>query len=169
MYRLLFLLTIFLIPNFSQAQEERRKPVAQNWESTYYHSYFSKYYYGYYHGYGATEVGLTAGIQGWQLDVRSWIRDQYGAGLAYSDRYKGEKGLSFLFAYGIIPNLQVIVGPMMRFIPATEEESKKIKFGFEIDGTYYFFKDFGLKIGYNSTANFNAGVSVRVNNLIFDR
>lgn len=150
-------------------QENKGKSVATDWEQTYYYSYFSKYYYGYYKDYGASEIGLEVGVKGWNIDLVTWLRDQYGAGIGYATGYKGENGLSLIFSYALRPSWRVNIGPVIRFIPATLEEEKRISAGFDIDVVYYYFKDIGFKVGYGSTTSFTLGAAFRINNLILER
>lgn len=165
------LLITLLVYCFSplMGQEKGGKPIAADWEQTYYYSYFSKYYYGHYKGYGATELGIDVGVKGWNFDLITWIRDQYGAGIGYATGYKGENGLSFIFSYAIRPSWHAYIGPVVRFIPATLEEEKRVGAGFEVGLVYYYFKDIGFRVGYNSTTSFSIGATIRANNLIFER
>jgi len=166
-----FLVTSLILLGFYPVlgQEKKGNPVAADWEQTYYYSYFSKYYYGHYKGYGATELGLDVGLKGWNFDVITWIRDQYGAGIGYATGYKGENGLSFIFSYAVRPSWHANIAPVVRFIHATLEEEKRVSVGFDLDVVYYYFKDVGFKAGYGSTTGFSLGVSIRANNLIFER
>ena len=170
---LAFSFLFFLTANVAIGQKTREFEVKEidweEWEKKHYFSYFSEYYYGYYRGYGASELGLEVGHKGWNFDLITWIRDQYGAGIGYATGYKGENGLSFIFAYGFRPSWQAHVAPVVRFIPATLEEEKKIGIGFDVDVVYYYFKDIGFKAGYGSTTGFSVGATLRVNNVIFER
>jgi len=150
-------------------QEKKGRSVAADWEQTYYYSYFSKYYYGYYKSYGATELGLEVGTKGWNFDLITWIRDQYGAGIGYATGYKGENGLSFMFSYAVRPSWHANIGPVVRFIPATLEEEKHVSLGYDIEVVYYHFKDIGFKAGYGSTTGLSLGATIRANNIIWER
>ena len=114
-------------------------------------------------------MGLEFGTKGWNFDLITWIRDKYGAGIGYATGYKGENGLSFMFSYCIRPSWHANIGPVIRFIPATLEEEKRVSLGYNTEIVYYHFKDIGFKAGFGSTTGISLGVTIRANNLIFER
>jgi len=165
-----FLTTGFIFLSISMfAQEKKGKPLAKDWESTFYYSYFGKYYYGYYKGLGAADIGLEIGLKGKAIDITTWFHDRYGAGLGFGFGNKNEFGLSFIFAYAITPKWQVNPAPVIRFIPESPEKAKHVKVGFDIDVIYYYWKNIGLKAGYSSTSQYTIGANFRISNYIFER
>lgn len=150
-------------------QEKRGKPVAADWESTYYYSYFGRYYYGHYKGLGAADFGVEVGLKGKAFDITTWFHDRYGAGLGFAFGNKSEFGLSFIFAYAITPKWQVNPAPVIRFIPESPEKEKHIKAGFDVDVIYYYWKNIGIKAGYSTTSQVTLGANFRLSNFIFER
>ena len=155
--------------NDSIAQENKGKPIAKDWEKTYYYSYFGDHYYGYYNGLGAADLGVDIGLKGASFDITTWFHNHYGAGMGFAFGYKNEFGLSFIFAYAVTPKWQINSAPVLRFIPESAEKAKHVKIGFDVDVIYYYWKDIGIKVGYSSTTAFSIGVNFRVSNIIFER
>lgn len=161
---------VFLISSVGlQAQERKGKPIAKEWQKTYYYSYFGSYYYGYYNGLGATDMGLEIGTKGKAFDITTWFHDRYGAGMGFAFGNKSEFGLSFIFAYALTPTWQVNVAPVVRFVPASPEKDKHLKAGIDLDVIFYQWKNIGLKAGYSSTSQYSLGANFRISNYIFER